>query len=57
MATTSLHHLLTRFFGVMHHSMVAQAGQALSLAGSDDAGISTPVWAIAIECGNSCDRS
>ena len=57
-APTSLHHLLARDFSrVTRNSMVAQAGQTLCLAGSDDAGISTPVWAIAKECGNSCDRS
>ena len=35
--------------------MVAQAGQALAWPVSDDAGIPTPVWAIAIERENSGD--
>ncbi len=36
-------------------SMVAQAGQPPGWPVSDNAGISTPVWAIAIERGNSGD--
>lgn len=43
---------------VAHHSamsMVAQAGQPSGWPVSDNAGISTPVWAIATERGNSGD--
>ncbi|EPL9213710.1 host cell division inhibitor Icd-like protein [Klebsiella spallanzanii] len=43
---------------VAHHSvmsMVAQAGQLSGWPVSDNAGISTPVWAIATERGNSGD--
>ncbi|HDN6462034.1 TPA: ash family protein [Salmonella enterica subsp. enterica serovar Dublin] len=42
----------------VHHttmSMVAQAGQSSDWPVSDNAGIPTPVWAIASECRNSSD--